>query len=87
MKNITSKKEFLELKKSLGVRDDWHEPDEQGVTVNMIMGSKSHCCFQDGFDNAFCNEREHHIIIMKNSKPVASVNLALLCAWASGLKD
>lgn len=82
MKNITSRKGFLELKKSLGVRDDWHEPDEQEVTVDMVKGSKAY-----RFDNAFCNEREHHIIIMKNNKPVASVNLALLCSWASGLKD
>lgn len=82
MKNITSRKEFLKLKKSLGVRDDWHEPDEQGVIVNMSAGSES-----PSFDNACCNEYEHHIIIMKNGEPVASVNLALLCAWASGLKD
>ena len=82
MKNIIYKKDFLELKKSLGVRDDWYGSDEQGVTVNMIMCGGIH-----SFDNTYCDEREHHIIIFKNGEPVASVNLALLCAWASGLKD
>ena len=33
LKRINTRAELQALAKELGVRDDWHEPDNQGVTV------------------------------------------------------
>lgn len=82
MKRITTRAELIELAGELGVGGDWHEPDEVNVTVT-TKGRK--------FDNAGtwpeCSEPrilERHVILKKNGKPVAAVNLAMLFAWATG---
>lgn len=70
----------------LGVRHDWHEPDEQGVTAE-VHG--------ESFDNAgFWPEptapgghQEMHVVIKVDGEEVATINLATLLAWASGLED
>lgn len=61
-----------------GVRADWHEPDEQGVTA-VAKGTV--------FDNAGFSPPERSIIIKQNGKSVAEVNLAILFAWATGYND
>lgn len=71
---VNNREAFCLFAKALGVRHDWHEPDEQGVTV--AFGGLN-------FDNAMRNQTEKHIIIKVNGKSVAWVNLADLCAWAS----
>ena len=43
LKRINTKDELKELAESLGVRNDWHEPDEQGVRA---------ITFGQSFDNA-----------------------------------
>lgn len=85
MKRIKTKAELIALANELGVRPDWHEPDEQDVTVT-VKGRR--------FDNAgFWPESsdpcatERHVIIKQAGKPVAAVNLATLFAWATGLED
>lgn len=76
-----------------GLRKDWHEPDEQGITAR-IEGTPL------SFDNAGMWPAEYgrtgtvelHVIFseysVENGKAVrgrdlAAVNLATLCAWAS----
>lgn len=76
-KEIFSLNEMINLKKQLGVRDDWHEPDEQEVTVKI---SGNH------LDNAGAGP-EFMIHFLQDNKEVAQVNLANLCAFASGLKS
>jgi hypothetical protein len=44
MKRITEQHELVELARELGVRPDWHEPDEQGITARF-----------DGTDGDFDN--------------------------------
>ena len=84
MKRITTKAELIELAGKLGVRADWHEPDEQDVTATMHGKS---------FDNAgfwpeprFVRE-EMYVTLWQYDEPVAHVNLATLFAWAAGLED
>jgi hypothetical protein len=87
MKRITNKAEFVELAKELGVRSDWHEPDEQEVTAH-VWGTS--------FDNAGTWPHdesgidpvavEKYVMIYQHGEAVAVVNLATLCAWASGLE-
>jgi hypothetical protein len=88
MLRIQRREQLVELAEELGVRPDWHEPDEQEVSA---------LCVGDDFDNAGFwpagygfkgpsakGERtEKHVIIWKGGQAVAAVNLASLLAWAS----
>lgn len=90
MKRIITRSDFVALAKELGVRDDWHEPDEQGVEVQ-VRGMS--------FDNAgtWPHVKDGHIvpreivekylIIRQHGEDKATVNLTTLCAWASGLEE
>ena len=73
---VTSRRTLLALKKDAGLRDDWHEPDEQDVKAKCV-GSK--------FDNAGFGT-EKHIVLTHNGCDYA-VNLATLLAWATGYRD
>ena len=77
---ISSKRELKILAKGLGVRKDWHEPDEQGVGATLTG---------DHLDNACCDGscEEYTVIITKDRKEVALVNLALLLAFACDTYD
>jgi len=89
MKRIQTKAELVELARELGVRLDWHEPDEQDVTAtthgryfdNAGPWGETHRS-RDGYDYT-----ERYVKIHQNGKPVAVVNLATLFAWATGLED
>lgn len=84
MQTIHTKDDLRALARDLGVRDSWHEPDEQGLTA-VVKGTK--------FDNAgFWPEGlplsdgskvvEKHVVIRKDGQDVAAVNLATLLAFA-----
>lgn len=77
MKTITHVGHLKEVAKELGVRHDWHEPDEQGVEAE-VTGCQ--------FDNACADGGgiELMVVFTKDGKPVAQVNLATLCAFACG---
>ncbi len=76
------------LAASLGVRPDWHEPDEQRVTA-VVRGKN--------FDNAGFWGREKNgklrtfgpghqetwVELFQDGQAVAEINLADLLAWAS----
>lgn len=51
---VVRKSELQSLAAMLQVRPDWHEPDEQGLTVQMIDGD---------FDNAMRDRSEAHIVL------------------------
>lgn len=80
MKRIIERGELQALAKELGVRPDWHEPDEQEVSA-IVRGTN--------FDNAgFWPEpnrayEEMYVTIYKDNIGVAAINLATLFAWAS----
>lgn len=83
-RRLTKRSELIALANAFGMRADWHEPDEQDVTA-VVRGQT--------FDNAgFWPEpektyEEMHVVIFREGKPMASVNLATLFAWATGLED
>lgn len=80
---ITSKEQLQRVALSLGVREDWHEPDEQEVHAEV---------FGQRFDNAgfwgWHHEAsdsmapEAYVVLLKDGRPVAEVNLATLFAIA-----
>jgi hypothetical protein len=87
MELITSARELRKLADRLGVRSDWHEPDEQDLTAR-VEG--------ENFDNAgawppsavraYGNPGwtgELCVIISQGGEDVAAVNLASLLAMAS----
>lgn len=85
LRAIHTREEFIELSRELGVRADWHEPDEMEVDA-VVYGTS--------FDNAGTWPRsyrrsipeeilETHVVFTKEGRAVAAVNLATLCAWAS----
>lgn len=100
MKLITTRVELVALARGLGVRPDWHEPDEQGVSARV---------FGQGFDNAMPPglwmgnieqgqepHAEQYVVLYQaqedaefqtDPEPVAAVNLATLFAWATGHQD
>lgn len=85
MKRITTRDELKKLADELGVRPDWHEPDEQNVTVT----AKGHSFDNAGFwpEPTASGLMERHVVIKKDGKPVAAVNLATLFAWATGYNE
>lgn len=82
--------ELLELAASLGVRPDWHEPDESGVTVEIRGKEFDNAGFWDddhrGNGSAGKDHEELHVAILKDGDQVATVNLATLFAFATGYR-
>jgi hypothetical protein len=74
---LNNKEDLVQFANEYDLRADWHEPDEEGISA-FVVGNQ--------FDNADI-EKDMGLILVKNGKPIAFVNLALLCAWASGYGD
>jgi hypothetical protein len=85
MQIIDTREDLIAFAQKYGLRDSWHEPDEQGVDA-VVKGSV--------FDNAgfwpwpeaatWGRTQEKHVVLKVNGKPVAAVNLATLFAFATG---
>lgn len=82
MDQIHTREEFVKLARTLGVRDDWHEPDEQEVTAEVRGGRFDNAGYW-GAEDIGTVRSELHVVLSQSGKPVAAVNLADLCAWAS----
>lgn len=90
MKRITTLAELLALKRELGVRDDWHEPDEQGVTVEVHGSSFDNAGTWPWYDDSGHKHRSCEVYVEVRrevdnvERAVATVNLATLFSWATG---
>jgi len=73
-KYINTRQQLRSLARTLGVRDSWHEPDEQGLTAK-VKGKT--------FDNAG-TPGEMVLIVYKDGSPIFAVNIATLLAFATG---
>lgn len=96
MRKITTRAELVKLARELGVRPDWHEPDEQDLHATVVGKSFDNADFW-GLDprdpKSGGPEVELHVILWhgelvdglwKKHQIVATVNLATLFAWATG---
>jgi hypothetical protein len=73
---LNTKQKLKEFKTKYGLREDWHEPDEQNITASVV----GHY-----FDNANIDgSTDYALLFFYEGKPVAVVNLANLCAWSTG---
>ena len=87
MERIISRARFIALAGELGVRMDWHEPSEQKVTAK-IRGVSFDNAGTWPHDGSTPREIvEMYVILQQDGEDVAAVNLATLCAWASGLEQ
>jgi hypothetical protein len=86
MRRINTRADLIALAEELGVRPDWHEPDEQDVTATTHGGSFDNAGFWPA-DQVKSAGVEQYVVLHKDGKPVAAVNLATLFAWATGLTD
>lgn len=92
IRKINSRAELLSLKKELGVRESWHEPDEQEVTVTVHGDDFDNAGFwghrEDGYLNTYGGgSQEMWVQLYREGSPVAEVNLATLFAWATGYES
>jgi hypothetical protein len=90
VERINDRERFIAFASEIGVRPDWHEPDEQGITAR-VEGTSG------DFDNAGFwpasaefPSAELHVIFSRldvetgvRGRDLACVNLATLCAWAA----
>lgn len=76
--------ELAELAAALGLRGDWHEPDEQGICARPVVKPTSPRFAVSGgtFDNTGHSVLEQTVVIYQDRMPVAEVALATLFAWA-----
>lgn len=83
VQHIHTAEDLAAFAETYKLREDWHEPDEQGVTAR-VVGSK--------LDNAFgaTTSRQNHdgggelnVILSMHGIDAAVINLADLLAWAS----
>lgn len=94
IKRINTRAELEALARDLGVRPDWHEPDEQGVSAIVSGHSFDNAGFwgQAGTGTLPSWAQEMWVTITVKSEGVepygvAEVNLAELFAWATGYID
>lgn len=94
IKRITVQDDLVALANVLGVRPDWHEPDERGVTAKVSGHTLDNAGFWgvNGCSADFPSVyQELWVTICQETSggdiPVAEVNLATLLAWACGYRD
>jgi len=91
VQRIKNRSEFIDLARRLGVRPDWHEPDEQEVTARVEGQSFDNAgtwpvdplAPEDSARSKDSPALEMHVVIQQGGEDVAVVNLATLCAWAA----
>jgi hypothetical protein len=97
---ITTREQLIDFRHSHGLRMDWHEPDEQYVTARVEGNEFDNAGFwpagaggtvelhvvfsviDDTDHDDSCNDRS--VCGHQTVTDVAAVNLATLCAWATG---
>lgn len=74
---ISTRSQLVGLAAVMGVRPDWHEPDEQDVTVEVVQGDFDNC-------SAGPDLGEAGVWLVQSGRRVAFVNMATLFAFATG---
>ena len=93
MRTINTRAELVALAKELGVRQDWHEPDEQLITAELrgtAYDFDNAMGVAENYSNSDTPRMELHVVLRRlNDKflpeqEIAAINLATLFAWATG---
>lgn len=80
---VNRRNELRDLARRLKVRRDWHEPDEQGLTIRVVGSVFDNAGFYgpDLPDNLRDRE-EFNIVIVHDGTDIAVINIATLLGWA-----
>ena len=81
---ISTATDLAVLSDRLGVRPDWHEPDNQSITARVIG---DHLDNAMGPADAANNFGEYNILLDRDGTTVGVINIADLLAWASEAGD
>lgn len=100
MEIITERDQFVEFARKHGLRMNWHEPDEQDITARVAGVAFDNAGFWPAQHGNSTESVELHVIFAKQpwsdeecpcgdvhrlaGEDLAAVNLATLCAWATG---
>lgn len=89
IERISQKQQLQRLAAKLGVRPNWHEPDEQEVTARVFGVSFDNAGFWGEGHGAngrisAADAEEMWVRLYQDGTPVADVNLATLFAIACG---
>lgn len=84
MQEVATRAQLTALARNLNVRDDWHEPDERGVSARVVGNHLDNAMGPTVSDHG----GEFNVVITQENdegvpEDVAVVNLATLLAWAS----
>lgn len=64
---ITTRQQLVDLAQRLGMRDDWHEPDEQGVTARvdgLAFGNSGYWPLAEALRNGYSvRSVEQHVVL------------------------
>lgn len=82
IETINYKEELVVLAKRLGLRKDWHEPDEQGISAKAFGTCFDNAGFWGLQDEGEIINDEMFIVLYEDEIPVAEINLATLFAIA-----
>lgn len=78
---INTPEELAEFQRQLG--NGWHEPDQWDLDAFPCGGSFDNAGFWGFKEWAYQAHEEMHVVFMVRNDPVAAVNVANLCDWAS----
>lgn len=81
---INTREQLEELAEHLGVREDWHEPSEQGLAAEVRGRNFDNAGSWGREDLAGKSHEELHVVLFREGDEVAMVNLATLLAFATG---
>jgi hypothetical protein len=83
---INSKEDLRKVAANLNVRDDWHEPDEQGVSAETFGRCLDNAGFWGFREKTRSDIEEQYVVLFKDGFAVAEVNLATLFSIAANDK-
>jgi hypothetical protein len=83
MKKLMQKQDLVEFGKEFGLRADWHEPDEQDISITVNGNVFDNAGIWGSATEAPYSCVEHFVTLKHEGKPVAEVNLATLFSWAA----
>jgi hypothetical protein len=98
IQRITTRDDLVALANKLGMRADWHEPDEKGVTARFYGKDFDNAGFWGEAEiervkherargyAAGLNGLEMWVAVFHDGERVAEVNLATLFAFATGFE-
>lgn len=93
---INTRNQLVRLARTLGVRSDWREPDEQGLSARVYGDSLDNAMPPGtwmGVDGRGVPHAELYVVLLQDdgadteSRPRALINLATLLAWATGYDE